>query len=35
MGETRDGYRNFVIKRDRKRIPGHLLIGEKTILKWI
>jgi hypothetical protein len=35
MGETRDGYRSFVIELDRKRIPAHLLVDEKTILKWI
>ena len=35
MGETRDGYRSFVIELDRKRIPGHILVDEKTILKWI
>jgi hypothetical protein len=35
MGETRDGYRSFVIELDRKRLPGHLLVDEKTILKWI
>jgi hypothetical protein len=33
--ETRDGYRNLVIELNRKRIPGHLLVDEKTILKWI
>jgi hypothetical protein len=35
MGETRDGYRSCVIELDRKRLPGHLLVDEKTILKWI
>jgi len=35
MGETRDIYRSFVIELDRKRIPGHILVDEKTILKWI
>jgi hypothetical protein len=29
MGDTRDGYRNFVVELDRKRIPGHLLVDEK------
>jgi hypothetical protein len=33
MGETRDGYKSFVIELDRKRFPGHLLVDEKTILK--
>jgi hypothetical protein len=33
MGETRDGYRSFVIELDRKRIPGHLPVEEKTVLK--
>jgi len=35
MGETRDGYRSFVIELDRKRLPGPFLVDEKTILKWI
>jgi len=33
MGETRGGYRSFVIELDRKRILGHLLVDEKTVLK--
>jgi hypothetical protein len=33
MGETISGYRSFIIELNRKRIPGHLLVDEKTILK--
>jgi hypothetical protein len=35
MGEARDGYRSFVIEMERKRLPDHLLVDEKTILKQI